>query len=221
MIVLSIYAMFIVPPQTASTLTVVVRSSKVLRAPHPMLGSSPIDDFRIFQATFTDIMVLKSPKLLTALDYIRGRHDVTIEEPEIEFSSEEEEGKNWVIVTNDTSIVDLSRLRMGNASEVICVAELPPGKYTHLQITVEKMRGVLWEDLMLGKHQHGRVIDIEIQDGVLKIATPFIIKGGLTTRITIDFDLEETIIRVREFEYKTDLLNMIDRVIIEYLSRRS
>ena len=221
-IVLSIYTMFIVPVQTPSTLTVVVRGSKALIAPSLMPRRSPIDDFRILEANFMDIMVLKSPKPLTVLDYIRGRYDLTIEEPDIEVSSEGEEGKNWVIVTNDTLIFDLSRLKVGNASEIICVAELPAGKYTNLQITVRKLRGVLFEGLTPGKHPQGGVLDIEIQDGVLNIATPFIIKGGLTTRITLDFDLEHSIISVREFlEYKIDPLNMIDRVIIEYISKRS
>ncbi len=75
-------------------------------------------------------------------------------------------------------------LQIQGIEEVLAVAELEPGKYTQIRITISDVQ------VKLG---NGNLTDVILPSGKLKFVRPFDIVEGQTTALLFDFDAEKSV----------------------------
>ncbi len=89
----------------------------------------------------------------------------------------------WHTLSLQTRTVDLATLT--NVSELLGSASLPAGKYTEIRINVSAASGVM---------ANGTTVRFWVPSGELKTVHPFNMTAGATTRLTLDIDLERSIV---------------------------
>ncbi len=88
----------------------------------------------------------------------------------------------WVNLTLAVSTIDF--MSLGNLTKVLALDKVPAGKYTQIRIVVDSASGTT---------AGGGSIALTIPDRILKTDTPFDLKAGGTTTVTLDFDLAHSI----------------------------
>jgi hypothetical protein len=91
--------------------------------------------------------------------------------------------QGWVEVTLTQRSIDLASLV--NVSALMASARLGPGKYTELRIDVISAQGQML---------NGTPVVFTVPSGEVKTTTPFEIRSGATTTLTVDIDLSRSIV---------------------------
>ena len=89
----------------------------------------------------------------------------------------------WHNLTIATSTIDLAVLV--NVSELLASANVGPGNYTQIRLVVDAVTGTM---------ANGTVITFKVPSGELKTTHPFNVTAGQTTTLTLDFDLDHSIV---------------------------
>ena len=97
-------------------------------------------------------------------------------------STDEEAGWLPVNILAGNETFDL--LQIQGIEEVLAIAELEPGKYTQIRMTVSNVQ------VRLG---NGNLTDVILPSGKLKFVRPFDIVEGQTTALLFDFDAEKSV----------------------------
>ena len=88
----------------------------------------------------------------------------------------------WLPLALSVNSIDFVGLT--NLTALLAQGHIAPGTYTQIRIIVTSVDGIL---------SGGQSVTMEVPDGVLKTATPFTLRGGGTTVVTIDLDLARSI----------------------------
>jgi len=89
----------------------------------------------------------------------------------------------WHNLTVAQSSIDLASLV--NVSELLANARIGPGKYTEIRLVVIAATGQMLD---------GTNVVFSVPSGDVKAVTPFEIRSGATTRLTVDVDLARSIV---------------------------
>jgi len=93
------------------------------------------------------------------------------------------EDVGWHNLTVAQSSIDLASLV--NVSELLASARVGPGKYTEIRLVVIAATGRMLD---------GTNVVFSVPSGDVKAVTPFEIRSGATTRLTVDVDLARSIV---------------------------
>jgi hypothetical protein len=91
-------------------------------------------------------------------------------------------GSGWIQL--NLSVTQIDFLAPGNLTRLLALDRVSPGTYTQLRIIVSSVQGVL---------ASGAPVTMTVPDGVIKTTTPFTVRGGGTTTVTLDLDLAHSI----------------------------
>ncbi len=93
--------------------------------------------------------------------------------------------------TNDSGWVDLGLaqtrvdlLSLGNDTTLMALGHAPSGTYGEVCIVISSAVGIATS---------GTAVTMEVPDGIILTTTPFVLRGGGTTTVTIDLDLAQSI----------------------------
>ncbi len=95
----------------------------------------------------------------------------------------------WLVVVNDTQTVDLIQLQ--NVSQVLGQRTLDAGNYTQIRLTIDS--GTVTVD--------GIMQELTVPSGVVKLNQGFTLQPGTTLQLTLDFDVEKSLIRTGSGQY--------------------
>ena len=93
------------------------------------------------------------------------------------------EDVGWHNLTVAQASIDLASLV--NVSELLASARVGPGKYTEIRLVVIAATGRMLD---------GTNVVFSVPSGDVKAVTPFEIRSGATTRLTVDVDLARSIV---------------------------
>lgn len=102
-----------------------------------------------------------------------------------------EDDGGWLVLSNETTTVDLMAFT-GDASAFLAGADVPPGSYDKIQLDVISARGTLF---------NGSQVPVEVPSGKLRIHAGFDVAPGEETALTLDFDLEHSIVKTGDGRY--------------------
>lgn len=88
----------------------------------------------------------------------------------------------WISLNLTETQIDF--LALGNLTKLLALDRMTPGMYTQIRIIVTSVQGV---------PTSGAPVMMSVPDGVLKTTTPFTLRGGSTTTVTLDLDLARSI----------------------------
>jgi len=88
----------------------------------------------------------------------------------------------WISLNLTETRIDF--LALGNLTRLLALDRIEPGTYTQIRITVSAVEGV---------PTSGAPVMMSVPDGILKTTTPFTLRGGGTTTVTLDLDLARSI----------------------------
>ncbi len=88
----------------------------------------------------------------------------------------------WLNLSLASSTIDF--MNLGNLTKVLALDRVPAGMYTQIRIVVASASGT-----MVG----GTSVTMVVPDGILKTDTPFDLKAGGVTTVTLDFDLAHSV----------------------------
>lgn len=88
----------------------------------------------------------------------------------------------WVYLNLTETQIDF--LALGNLTKLLALDRVTPGTYTQIRIVVTSVHGV---------PMSGAPVMMSVPDSVLKTTTPFTLRGGGTTTVTLDLDLARSI----------------------------
>lgn len=89
----------------------------------------------------------------------------------------------WRTLTVAHNTIDLAVLV--NVSELLASANVGPGKYTQIRLVVVSVTGTM---------ANGSIVNFTVPSGELKMNHPFNVTAGKTTTLTLDFNLEKSIV---------------------------
>ena len=89
----------------------------------------------------------------------------------------------WHVLELEERTLDLAALV--NVSELLASGNVSVGKYTQIRIVLVNVTGTL---------VNGTVVNFKVPSGELKIIRPFTIQRDTTTSLTVDIDLEKSIV---------------------------
>jgi hypothetical protein len=92
-------------------------------------------------------------------------------------------GSGWINLSVPGGSIDLRALV--NVSELLSSGNVGTGKYTQIRIVVESVIGTL---------ANGTLVNFTVPSGELKINHPFNVTAGETTTLTVDIDLDKSIV---------------------------
>jgi hypothetical protein len=95
-----------------------------------------------------------------------------------------DEAAGWLPVNILAGNETFDLLQIQGIEEVLAIAELEPGKYTQIRMTVSNVQ------VRLGD---GNLTDVILPSGKLKFVRPFDIVEGQTTALLFDFDAEKSV----------------------------
>jgi hypothetical protein len=104
--------------------------------------------------------------------------------------SDDSDTAGWIVVVSQPRTVDLMRLT--NVSEVIGQKEMEAGRYTQIRLKIDS--GIITVD--------GKEHNLAVPSGVLKLNRGFVLKPNETLKLTLDFNVERSIIRTGSDQYK-------------------
>lgn len=95
------------------------------------------------------------------------------------------EGAGWTTVFEGTEEIDLLAFSEPDQKALLGEEGLSAGTYNQIVITVDSARGIKTD---------GSEIDIEVTTGWVRVVRAFEISDGGTTQVTIDFDLDRSLV---------------------------
>jgi len=104
--------------------------------------------------------------------------------------SDDSSTAGWTVVVNQPRTVDL--IRLTNVSEVIGQKTMEAGMYTQIRLKIDS--GTITID--------GTEHNLAVPSGVLKLNRGFVLKPNETQELTLDFNVEKSIIRTGSDQYK-------------------
>ncbi len=102
---------------------------------------------------------------------------------EVQIHQADGNNSGWHNLTIASETIDLAVLV--NVSELLASANVGPGKYTQIRLVVDSVTGTM---------ANGTVVNFTVPSGELKTTHPFNVTAGHTTTLTLDFDLEKSIV---------------------------
>jgi len=94
------------------------------------------------------------------------------------------EDVGWHNLTVTQTSIDLGA-SLVNVSELLASARVGPGKYTEIRLVVIAATGKMLD---------GTTVVFSVPSGDVKAVTPFEIRSGTTTRLTVDINLARSIV---------------------------
>lgn len=91
-------------------------------------------------------------------------------------------GTGWVTMPLRADRVEL--LSLGNLSQLLAMGRMAPGGYAEVRVLISAVSGIL---------SSGAAVVMSVSGGTLDAAVRFVVCGGLTTRVTLDLDLAQSI----------------------------
>lgn len=107
----------------------------------------------------------------------------------------------WFTIVNSTHTVDLKAFQ-GDARAFLGDADVPAGRYTQIRIYVDEAYGI----------DNGTRVNLTVPSGRLKIVHPWTVGEGETTNLTVDFNLERSVIETGNGEFR---LKPVMKLLIE------
>jgi hypothetical protein len=98
----------------------------------------------------------------------------------------------WFIVVDQTQTVDLIALQ--NVSQVLGQKTLDPGNYTQIRLKIDS------GTVTVNGEEHNLTVPSE----VLKLNRGFVLLSGATLQLTLDFDVEKSLIQTGSGQYKLE-----------------
>lgn len=98
---------------------------------------------------------------------------------------------SWVTIVNATQTIDLKQFQ-GDARAFLGSENITAGKYTQIRIYVDEAYGL----------SNGTRVDFTVPSGALKIVRPWTVEAGLVTELTVDFELDRSIVKTAQGEYR-------------------
>lgn len=95
----------------------------------------------------------------------------------------EDDGGEWIKITLVQETIDLRSYV--NVSALLAAGNISTGKYTQVRIIVDSVVGTLL---------NGTEVEFKVPSGELKIITMFTIEDGEATKLTVDIDLDDSIV---------------------------
>ncbi len=92
-------------------------------------------------------------------------------------------GTGWVTLPLETKQIDF--LSLGNLTRLLALDRLAPGTYAEVRVQVASVSGVL---------SSGAPVGMTVSGGTLVATTPFTLRGGMTTTVTLELDLAQSIV---------------------------
>ncbi len=117
---------------------------------------------------------------------VNGSVSISIHE-----DNDTEDNDGWLVLSSKTTTVDLMAFT-GNASAFLGGADVPPGSYDKVRLDVISARGTLL---------NGSEVPVEVPSGKLRIHADFDVASGQETALTLDFDLEHSIVKTGDGRY--------------------
>jgi hypothetical protein len=96
----------------------------------------------------------------------------------------------WIVVVNQTQTADLIELQ--NVSQVLGRKTLDAGNYTQIRLKIDS--GTVTVD--------GQEHELGIPSEVLKLNRGFTLRSGDTLQLTLDFDVEKSLVQTGAGQYK-------------------
>jgi hypothetical protein len=125
--------------------------------------------------------------------------NVTFSEVQIH-QADDDNNSGWHNLTIASQTIDLAVLV--NVSELLASADVGPGKYTQIRLVVDSVTGTM---------ANGTVVNFTVPSGELKTTHPFNVTAGQTTTLTLDFDLEKSIVvNAQGYKFKPVLGSIIE-----------
>ena len=119
----------------------------------------------------------------------------TINDTDEEMTTEESNDTStggWIVVVNQTQTVDLMQLT--NVSQVLGQKTMDAGRYTQIRLKIDS--GTITVN--------GTDYNLTVPSGVLKLNRGFVLEPDKTLRLTLDFNVERSIIRTGTNQYKLE-----------------
>ncbi len=123
----------------------------------------------------------------------RASTDQTVAESDEEMEateSEDSDNAGWIVVVSQPRTVDL--MQFTDVSEVIGQKNMEPGKYTQIRLKIDS--GTITVD--------GTEHAIAVPSGTLRLNRGFVLQPNETTKLTLDFNVERSVIRTGSDQYK-------------------
>ena len=98
----------------------------------------------------------------------------------------------WIVVVNQTQTVNLMNLT--NVSQVLGQKTMDAGRYTQIRLKIDS--GTITVN--------GTDYNLTVPSGVLKLNRGFVLEPDKTLRLTLDFNVERSIIRTGTNQYKLE-----------------
>lgn len=93
-------------------------------------------------------------------------------------------GTGWLELPLQSAQIDF--LALGNLTRVLALDRVAPGAYSQVRIHVSSVSGVL---------SSGAPVAMTVTGGTLMASTPFTLRGGATTTVTLEIDLAQSIVQ--------------------------
>lgn len=117
-------------------------------------------------------------------DAIAWKHvNVTFSEVRVHQASADNDS-GWQTISIENGIIDLAALV--NVSELLASSAIPAGKYTQVRLVVDSATGMMF---------NGTHVAFTVPSGELKTTHPFDLPAGGTKRLTLEIDLEHSIVQ--------------------------
>jgi predicted small secreted protein len=120
-----------------------------------------------------------------------GNETAAESDDEMEATESDDSGTaGWIVVVDKPQRVDLMQLT--DVSEVIGQKDMEAGKYTQIRLKIDS--GTITVD--------GREHNLVVPSGVLRLNRGFVLNQNETLKLTLDFNVEKSIIRTGSDQYK-------------------
>ena len=104
--------------------------------------------------------------------------------------SDDSDTAGWIVVVSQPRTVDLMRLTQ--VSEVIGQKDMEAGRYTQIRLKIDS--GTITVD--------GTEHNLAVPSGMLKLNRGFVLQPNETLKLTLDFNVEKSVIRTGSDQYK-------------------
>lgn len=120
----------------------------------------------------------------------------------------DEDDGGWITLFENANGTDVDLLAAsGDASAFLGEADLEPGKYTQIRITVASAYGVSLDG--------NDTVNITVSSGTLKIVKPFDVIEGEEAKITVDYDLDRSL--KQQGNGKWRMTPVVGSVVVEHV----
>ena len=104
--------------------------------------------------------------------------------------SDDSDTAGWIVVVSQPTTVDLMRLT--DVSEVIGKKDMEAGRYSQIRLKIDS--GTITVD--------GTEHNLAVPSGMLKLNRGFVLQPDETLKLTLDFNVEKSVIRTGSDQYK-------------------